>query len=55
MRNTIAGQRIEEDQDGVIETLQNGVDDDELVENSIDDGKRMDHIVYSSLLAHCSK
>ena len=47
--------RIEEDLDGVIENLQYGLEDDEIVDNKCDDGKRMDHIVYSSLLAVCSK
>jgi hypothetical protein len=35
--------------------LQYGLEDDEIVDNKCDDGKRMDHIVYSSLLAVCSK
>ena len=39
--------------DDVIKALLNGPD--EITNNAFDDGKRTDHIVYSSLLASCSK
>jgi len=41
--------------DGVIESLQYGVEPEDIIHNLGYDGKKVDHIVYSSLLAVCSK
>jgi hypothetical protein len=45
--------RLGDNKTGILKELENGPEN--IVHNEGDDGKRVDHIVYSSLLAVCSK